>query len=272
MRIAIYGIAALVGLLGGSSCLASVNLMLSSSAPDLQKLEVGTPVSFSVKLSNLPGGSGLDGLFATAVFDSALLGAPSLTMGGVIPNALDYFEATGDGLADGAYQTLSTSSADHIDSEGTFFTFEVTPSSAGSGTVSLSFVDATQFNSGNPTQPLLIGADAGPALDFTVVSPVPGDYNDNGIVDSADYNVWLSNLGAAGPPGIPGDGSGPFEGTPDGVVDLLDYDFWKSRLGASAGATSQSTTNIPEPAAVNLIACIMAVSLGARMSYLRRRK
>ena len=70
-------------------------------------------------------------------------------------------------------------------------------------------------------------------------NPLPGDYNFNGVVDSADYTVWRDTLGATND--LRADSSGTTVGVPDGVVDSLDYDFWRSHFGnvlAGAGAGS----------------------------------
>ena len=46
---------------------------------------------------------------------------------------------------------------------------------------------------------------------------LPGDYN-NGTVDAPDFTIWRNNLGNTGPPGIPGDGSGPATGVSSTLV------------------------------------------------------
>jgi hypothetical protein len=173
-------------------------------------------------------------------------------------NALDFVSQTDIGLADAAFATLGTQSANHISSPGVFYSFQVTPLAPGNGMIGLSFVDASQFNTIDPNQPLLIGAVASAPLSFTVLSDgVAGDYDGNGSVDTTDYVVWRDNRGATGSPGIPGDGSGSMVGTPDGVVNDLDYDFWRSRFGASSGTASDATgamRAIPEPSTVALLA------------------
>jgi hypothetical protein len=56
----------------------------------------------------------------------------------------------------------------------------------------------------------------------------PGDYNNDGTVDLADYTVWADHYGQSGP-AVPGDGNG------DGVVDLADYTIWADHFGESVG-------------------------------------
>jgi predicted outer membrane repeat protein len=74
---------------------------------------------------------------------------------------------------------------------------------------------------------------AGGRIDIGAVesqpSPLPGDYNFNGIVDAADYSVWRDTLGST--TDLRADSSGPTVGTPNGIVDQADYDFWKSHFG-----------------------------------------
>ena len=54
----------------------------------------------------------------------------------------------------------------------------------------------------------------------------PGDYNEDGIVNSADYPVWRNTLGQSGLTPFSGaDGDG------DGSITGADYDVWKSRFG-----------------------------------------
>jgi hypothetical protein len=55
-----------------------------------------------------------------------------------------------------------------------------------------------------------------------------GDYNQNGVVDAADYTVWRDTLGQTGLTPFSGaDGDG------DGTVDPDDYSVWKAHFGQS---------------------------------------
>lgn len=80
---------------------------------------------------------------------------------------------------------------------------------------------------------------------------LPGDFNDDGLVDAADYTVWRDHLGQSEsvlPLGSTTDGSG--------IVDGGDYDTWKNNFGNSSAASLQraSQTNVPEPTTLVLIA------------------
>jgi hypothetical protein len=75
---------------------------------------------------------------------------------------------------------------------------------------------------------------------LTVVETVitlAGDYNDDGVVDAADYTAWRDNLG----------GTSLLNETASlGVVDEADYDAWKANFGAVTGG-SGGLSAVPEP-------------------------
>ena len=56
--------------------------------------------------------------------------------------------------------------------------------------------------------------------------PKQGDYNNNGIVDAADYVVWRKTLGQE----VLNAGDGA-DGDESGFIDQGDYDFWRARFG-----------------------------------------
>jgi predicted outer membrane repeat protein len=60
---------------------------------------------------------------------------------------------------------------------------------------------------------------------------VAGDYNNDGIVNAADYTVWRDSLGGTVTPYSVGDGNG------DGVVDQDDYYIWAENYGAQCGTS-----------------------------------
>ena len=93
--------------------------------------------------------------------------------------------------------------------------------------------------------------DAVYALELSINGvPTPGDYNQNGTVDAADYTLWRDNLGA--PAGaLPNDVDG-------GIIGQPQYDTWKANFGATGGASSGSPAdtiaNVPEPASLTFVA------------------
>lgn len=75
----------------------------------------------------------------------------------------------------------------------------------------------------------------------TLSVKLAGDYNDNGIVDAADYTVWRNLLGRTFDPRADGD--------TNGTIDIHDYHVWKANFGLAAGAASTiiSSQPVPEP-------------------------
>ena len=88
--------------------------------------------------------------------------------------------------------------------------------------------------------------------------PIPaavfGDYNQNGVVDAADYVVWRNTLGTTGVPAYSGaDGDG------DTTIDQDDYGVWRAHfgqtvpaVGAGSGAGQASSVVSQEPQVVPL--------------------
>ena len=75
---------------------------------------------------------------------------------------------------------------------------------------------------------------------------VPGDYNDDHVVNASDYVVWRNSLGLDIV--LPND-------TTSGTVRAEDYAVWRSHFGMTSGSGSGAlaATSVPEPAAVFLL-------------------
>jgi hypothetical protein len=74
------------------------------------------------------------------------------------------------------------------------------------------------------------------------VGGVPGDYNNNGVVDMADYVLWRNG--------------GPLQNESEspGVVDAADYQFWRAHFGNTSGSgSSLGGSSVPEPASIVLV-------------------
>jgi hypothetical protein len=67
-----------------------------------------------------------------------------------------------------------------------------------------------------------------------------GDYNDNGVVDAADYVVWRKLKGTMLNPRADGDANGQ--------VDTADYSVWRAQFGVIAGfSAAKDLSAVPEP-------------------------
>jgi hypothetical protein len=75
---------------------------------------------------------------------------------------------------------------------------------------------------------------------------LPGDYNQNGTVDAADYAVWRDNLGTTI--------TLPNDSTP-GTVTAADYDVWRAHFGQvpGSGSGARANTAVPEPGSLMLL-------------------
>jgi hypothetical protein len=83
-----------------------------------------------------------------------------------------------------------------------------------------------------------------------------GDYNDNGMVDAADYVVYRKYLGSAAT--IPNDA------TPSGVM-TGDFEVWRQRFGTASAGGASSSSGVPEPAC-----CVLNVLLPLLFCYRAR--
>jgi lysozyme len=87
-----------------------------------------------------------------------------------------------------------------------------------------------------------------------------GDYNENGVVDAADYTSWRNTMGQNV---LPGRGA---DGNLNGTIDAGDYAVWKSNF-SSAGAGAVTTAAVPEPTAFVLL--LLSASMAVFRSQLR---
>lgn len=91
-----------------------------------------------------------------------------------------------------------------------------------------------------------------------------GDFNNDGMVNLADYTVWRDNLGGSDVV-LNGNGAG------QGTVGSADYQLWKSNFGATSGAGSGSliaSSTVPEPASGLAIAVALLFVAPIRSRYL----
>ena len=77
-------------------------------------------------------------------------------------------------------------------------------------------------------------------LDFFSFAPLAGDFNNDGVVNGADFLEWQRT-----------------DGTPAGLAD------WQANYGYVKGQIAQVVTSVPEPSALMLLVSVLVMILGA---------
>lgn len=127
----------------------------------------------------------------------------------------------------------------------------------GGSNIDFGLVDLPELDSGLAWDQSQL-ASAGTLSVVTSGPELPGDYNEDGVVNLADYTVWRNNLGA--PAGtLPNDDDG-------GTIGTLQYETWKANFGSSLDSAA-ATANVPEPSTVLLL----SLGLFALHPSIRRR-
>jgi hypothetical protein len=91
----------------------------------------------------------------------------------------------------------------------------------------------------------------------------PGDYNDDGSVNAADYVVWRDTIGQTGLL-LPADGNG------NGTVDAPDYDEWRRNFGTVSQIAADSIA-APEPSSwILFVGLLFAISCRLAVNGQRR--
>jgi hypothetical protein len=89
--------------------------------------------------------------------------------------------------------------------------------------------------------------DTGSSINLQVTVPgVPGDFNNDGVVDSSDYLVWQKYRNRD--VDLPNDDDLP------GPIGLAEYNLWRENFGRFAGDGGGGGGQVPEPAVAMLIA------------------
>ncbi|QDT68814.1 Beta-L-arabinobiosidase precursor [Planctomycetes bacterium MalM25] len=94
-------------------------------------------------------------------------------------------------------------------------------------------------------------------IEVAAVPTLTGDYDGNGVVEQADYDVWKASYGSTSLLDA--------DGNEDGVVDAADYSIWRDNLGQSLPAsepliqTIVSSEPVVEPEVVGPFALAPAV-------------
>lgn len=96
-----------------------------------------------------------------------------------------------------------------------------------------------------------------PILPWSSLAPaLPGDYNDDGAVNAADYTVWRNSIGQTGT-SLAADGDG------NGKIDGGDYDVWRLYFGETASGFGSGLAT-PEPSTASLFLISVAFSIPIR--------
>ncbi len=81
----------------------------------------------------------------------------------------------------------------------------------------------------------------------------PGDFNRDGTVNAADYDMWKEGFGRLVTPGSNADGNF------DGAIDAADYTVWRDNLPAGLATGG---VGVPEPAAGVMALAVLLLSVG----------
>lgn len=101
---------------------------------------------------------------------------------------------------------------------------------------------------------LNLGKNFGVAFYNAWAPDLPGDFNDDGVVDAADYVVWRNALGTGA--------TLPNDNTPGSGID--DYETWRANFGRTATSAipgAGASQAVPEPQAL-VLAILMLAPLG----------
>ena len=80
-----------------------------------------------------------------------------------------------------------------------------------------------------------------------------GDFNRDGVINSADYSFWRSKFGTTVSYGASADGNY------DGIVDMRDYVVWRNAMSSGSGTSNPDVANVvPEP---NSLAALLFCSI-----------
>ncbi|WP_425400169.1 hypothetical protein [Aeoliella sp.] len=94
-------------------------------------------------------------------------------------------------------------------------------------------------------------------LVYESTTPLPGDYNRDGQVDQADYQIWKDSFGAFG--------SQLADGNGDGAVNLADYTVWRNNLRSQVASSAELLSqSVPEPGTLELVVSITVLLMRAR--------
>jgi hypothetical protein len=165
-------------------------------------------------------------LASQAYFDTVTATASAVVGGdlhvrlaaGFVPHKDDLFEIVTGQTVSGSFANLSAGNRVQID--GTSASLQVT--------VTNSHVTLSSF-----------------------LTHVPGDYNNDGVVDAGDYVVWRKSVVNSAPLDN--------ETASLGVADQADFDIWRANFGVTMDQSNLSSSFVPEPT-TNLLALVGTIA------------
>jgi len=158
--------------------------------------------TIEVRITGLSPTQELDFLGITAVTDAFRMATPTaLSRGTIIPTPTaaptDFLSARTPGQADASFYCSGTLPQHRIRTNGTFFTFDLTPRHAGSVLIEIAFAQALIHNNADPDNPTEITLTQAQPLEVTIFCPA--DYNNDGGADGADVQDFFASWEAAEP-------------------------------------------------------------------------
>ncbi len=104
----------------------------------------------------------------------------------------------------------------------------------------------------NAQMPVTIATGLAVAPPPVLAAQIAGDYNNDLVVNAADYTVWRSEFGST--THLAADGNG------NGVVDLADYVIWRNIMSGGGAGLGSNLAAVPEPgsAALFVLGCFLA--------------
>lgn len=218
----------------------------------------GGTFDFGTNIENIFSNSGTfapgDGTGVTDInghFQQTEFGTLEIELGGAADGKFDRLSIFGTATLDGALNVSLVD--DYVPSVGDSFAIVTTFGGSSPGVSGQFLEQALPPLSEGFSWSLEYGSHS---MVLSVVGPpLPGDYNNDGVVNIADYTVWRDHLGSQA--------MLPNDNTPG--VDAGDYAVWKSNFGATTGpAVASPIESIPEPTSILQLTAALLLSIAGR--------
>jgi autotransporter-associated beta strand protein len=248
----------------GTSVIAGAEFMGPGSLMNLALLRLEHGANLGVGIENQGdlqlGGitTGQIGQVTAGAFEQMANGELIIHLGGITSGAFDHLQIGGAAQLDGSLRLALTGGYVPVLGQG----IEILMAELGvTGTF-----DSVIQPSGMPAG-IVFAVQYGlkdVSLKVVVDAGLPGDYNDDGVVNVADFVVWRSNEGTT--LSLPNDNS------IGGTIGAAHYNLWRTNYGRTAGSIAARSAGaqgaIPEPTSLALV-MLIGVTIAPR---LRRRR